>query len=63
MDIEQLTEKIQAVADQYSQKFSVEYSDDWFVMKLQEELGELVQAHLILSGRTRRRADTRARNS
>ena len=58
MNLEQLMQKIQQVADQYSEKYGIEYTDDWFVMKLQEELGEMVQAHLILSGRTRRKAET-----
>jgi len=55
MEVKELANTIQTVADNYAKDFDVPYSADWFVMKLQEELGELVQAHLILSHRTRRK--------
>ena len=58
MEIKELTKTIQKVADQYSEEFGVEYSKDWFVMKLQEELGEMVQSHLIMTNRTRRKPES-----
>lgn len=54
MNIDQITEKAKKVAEQYAQEFNIEYTEDWFVMKLQEEFGEMVQQHLIRTHRTRR---------
>lgn len=41
------------ISDIYAGKYGIERNDDWFLIKLQEELGELAQAHLRLSGRGR----------
>ena len=41
------------VSDIYAGKYDIDRNDDWFLLKLQEELGELSQAHLRLSGRGR----------
>ena len=41
------------ISDIYAAKFAIARDDDWFLLKLQEELGELAQAHLRLSGRGR----------
>ncbi len=58
MTIQELTEKSDLVAQEYSTKFGIEYTDDWFLLKLQEELGELTRAHLMLSDRTRRKVSS-----
>ena len=44
------------ISDIYAGKYAIERTDDWFLLKLQEELGELAQAHLRLSGRGRGQA-------
>jgi NTP pyrophosphatase (non-canonical NTP hydrolase) len=41
------------VSDIYAARTGVKRDDDWYVLKLQEELGELVAEHLRLSGRGR----------
>jgi NTP pyrophosphatase (non-canonical NTP hydrolase) len=41
------------ISDIYAGKYGIERDGDWFLLKLQEELGELSQAHLRLSGRGR----------
>jgi NTP pyrophosphatase (non-canonical NTP hydrolase) len=41
------------ISDIYAGKYAIERDDDWFLLKLQEELGELAQAHIRLSGRGR----------
>ncbi len=41
------------ISDIYARNFGIERDDDWFLLKLQEELGELAQAHLRLSSRGR----------
>ena len=53
MDLAELSQGAQEVSDIYVAKFGIERDDDWFLLKLQEELGELAQAHLKLSGRGR----------
>lgn len=55
MDVQEVTTKVERIAALYSERFGVEYSGDWFLLKLQEELGEMTQAHLILTNRTRRK--------
>jgi NTP pyrophosphatase (non-canonical NTP hydrolase) len=48
-----LTQAAAQISDIYAGKYGIERDDDWFLLKLQEELGELAQAHLKLSGRGR----------
>jgi NTP pyrophosphatase (non-canonical NTP hydrolase) len=56
-----LGERIGAVSDIYAARFGIRRDDDWALIKLQEELGELAQAHLRLSSRGRGAADEGAR--
>lgn len=37
------------------QKFNIERDNNWFVLKLQEELGELIQSYLMLTGKARKK--------
>jgi NTP pyrophosphatase (non-canonical NTP hydrolase) len=41
------------ISDIYARNYAIQRDDDWFLLKLQEELGELAQAHLRLSARGR----------
>ena len=41
------------ISNIYADKFGIVRDDDWYLLKLQEELGELAQAHLRLSSRGR----------
>ncbi|KRC42869.1 MULTISPECIES: MazG nucleotide pyrophosphohydrolase domain-containing protein [Oerskovia] len=50
-----LTERVEAVSALYARKFGIARDPDWFVLKLAEETGELTQAYLAASGRTRPR--------
>ncbi|HTI66654.1 MAG TPA: phosphoribosyl-ATP pyrophosphohydrolase [Caulobacteraceae bacterium] len=59
--LETLGDRVQAVSDIYAERFAIRRDDDWALLKLQEELGELAQAHLRLSGRGRGAADEGAR--
>lgn len=59
MDIHDLSEKIEQVSLDYSEKFQVERDDDWFVLKLQEELGELIQSYLMMKGKARQKGKTK----
>ena len=48
-----LSDGVQAVSDLYAERCDIKRDDAWYLLKLQEELGELVQAHLRLTGRGR----------
>jgi NTP pyrophosphatase (non-canonical NTP hydrolase) len=48
-----VSDAAEQISDIYAGKYGVERNDDWFLIKLQEELGELAQAHLRLSARGR----------
>jgi len=50
----ELTEKVCMVSDSYARECGIERDDDWYLLKLQEELGELGAEHLRNTGRGRR---------
>lgn len=58
MNVKEINDKVQRVADRYSTEFNVEYTSDWFLLKLQEEFGEMTRAHLMLTNRTRRKVSS-----
>jgi NTP pyrophosphatase (non-canonical NTP hydrolase) len=58
MDIKTLTEEVEKVSQGYAKKFTIHRDADWMIMKLQEELGELVQKHLMLTGKARTKGKT-----
>jgi NTP pyrophosphatase (non-canonical NTP hydrolase) len=47
--------EIETISRVYGRLFEVDRTDDWLVLKLHEEVGELTQAFLTRSGRTRDR--------
>ena len=49
----EVTEAAARISDIYARKYGIARDDDWYLLKLQEELGELAQAHLRLSCRGR----------
>ncbi len=53
MEIQALTEKIEKISQQYARKFNIKRDLPWFVLKLQEEMGELIQSYLMMSGQAR----------
>lgn len=58
MELINLIEDLEKVSVQYSNLFNIERDNDWFVFKIQEELGELVQKYLMLSNRARQKGKT-----
>ncbi len=50
-----LGERVEAVSALYARKFGVDRDPDWFMLKFTEEVGELTQAFLAATGRTRPR--------
>lgn len=53
MNLHELIEKIEKVSKNYAEQFEINRDSDWFMFKLQEEIGELTQAYLMYSGRAR----------
>ncbi|HEX7887698.1 MAG TPA: phosphoribosyl-ATP pyrophosphohydrolase [Phenylobacterium sp.] len=53
LTLRDLTQSAAEIEDIYAGKYGIARDDDWYLLKLQEELGELAQAHLRLSGRGR----------
>lgn len=53
--LSELTAKVARVSDTYARVCDIARDDDWYVLKLQEEVGELVAEYLRLSGRGRRK--------
>lgn len=60
MDLGQLTDEVEAVSVGYARRHAIDRDDNWFVLKLQEEVGELTQAFLMRAGQARHKGMTRA---
>lgn len=60
MNLKEISDQLGKVSDLYAQKFSIRRDEDWFVLKMQEELGELTAAHLKLTQRARLGTQTQA---
>lgn len=55
MDLGQLTDKVESVSRGYAAQAGITRDKDWFAFKLQEELGELTQKYLMMTGRGRKK--------
>lgn len=55
MDLKELTQKVLMVSDQYEKNCKIKRDEDWYILKLHEEIGELTQNYLsyTLRGRSR----------
>ena len=54
-DLRELARKVGQVSDIYAVRNDIARDDDWYALKLQEELGELMADYLRLTGRGRRK--------
>lgn len=52
-EFEELVRGVESVSKGYAEKFGITRDGPWFLLKLQEELGELVQAYLMMTGAAR----------
>ncbi len=55
MDVHALTKRIKKISDIYAKRFGINRDDNWYVLKLQEEMGELIQSYLMLVGQARQK--------
>jgi NTP pyrophosphatase (non-canonical NTP hydrolase) len=53
--LDELTEKFELASRAYAQTNGIEHDADWFLLKLQDEMGELTQAWNRISDRGRRK--------
>ncbi|MGA1838928.1 pyrophosphatase [Herbiconiux sp. 11R-BC] len=53
MEIEQLAHEVEEVSAVYAANNGIDRTDDWLILKLNEEVGELTQAYLARSGQAR----------
>lgn len=53
MQIDELSDEVEAVSAHYAERHDIDRTDDWFVLKLNEEVGELTQAYLARAGQAR----------
>jgi NTP pyrophosphatase (non-canonical NTP hydrolase) len=53
MNIKNLTHRVEKISQNYAKIFKIKRDDSWFVLKLQEEMGELTQCYLMMSGQGR----------
>ena len=53
MDLTELSERLEKLSVRYGEHLGFERDADWFLLKLQEEVGELTQAYLQHTGRAR----------
>jgi len=60
MDLAQLTDDVEKLSQRYAEHYGFRRDDTWFVLKLQEEVGELTQAFLMRSGQGRAKGLTPA---
>jgi NTP pyrophosphatase (non-canonical NTP hydrolase) len=58
MDLDAASDAVESVSRVYADKFGLERTDEWFMLKLQEEIGELTQAFVDLKGMGRDRGST-----
>lgn len=52
-DLSELSDRVERVSQVYAERCDINRDGDWFVLKLQEEAGELVAEYLRGSGRGR----------
>lgn len=53
VDLEELTARLEKISVGYGERLGFDRDPDWFLLKLQEEVGELTQAYLQHTGRAR----------
>ena len=46
MEITKLTKQLKAISDQYAKTYNLKRTHEWYLLKIQEELGELTQSYL-----------------
>lgn len=53
LSLKEIQEKIVRISGIYTKNFNITPTDDWYLLKIQEEIGELTSAHLKRKGQAR----------
>lgn len=59
MNVRAVTRQVKKVSDLYARKFGIRRDGNWYILKLQEEMGELIQSYLMMKGRARQKDKTK----
>ncbi len=54
LNINALADRLEAISACYAATHRIDRRGDWFLLKVQEEMGEMTQAYLTKTGRSRR---------
>jgi NTP pyrophosphatase (non-canonical NTP hydrolase) len=57
MDIQEAAVRLEQLSKQYTNRYNIDRTPQWILLKLTEEVGELMQAYLKVSKQTRHAAD------
>ena len=60
VQINDLSDDVEAISAFYAQRHSIQRTDHWIMLKLNEEVGELTQAYLARAGQARGKGRTSA---
>ena len=58
MEISELSKRVEKLSARYGEHLGIERNGNWLGLKLQEEIGELTQAYLQVTGRARTKGKT-----
>ena len=58
MKTDDIIRQIKVVSAAYAKKFGITRDSNWYVLKLQEEMGELIQSYLMLTRQARQKGKT-----
>jgi len=53
MNINEIIKNIRTVSDLYAEEHDINKTDEWYLLKLSEEIGELIQNYLKMTGQAR----------
>jgi NTP pyrophosphatase (non-canonical NTP hydrolase) len=60
VEVSRLSDDVAAVSERYAAHLGIERDEVWYLLKLQEEVGELTQAYLMKTGQARDKGLTAA---
>lgn len=58
VNIEELTDEVDAVSRLYAERHGIQRDAAWFLLKLQQEVGQMTQAYLMKTGQARDKGQT-----
>ena len=56
MELRALSDEVEAISARYAERLGIDRTPAWLLLKLHEEVGELTQAYLRMTGQARTRS-------